>query len=306
MTFENTGFEGSGSGSFTGWDTTGDTTIQSTFQGTSPTAGSYQALITNGCPDTVETLCKNSTTNNPRNDDPSRGDGIFNFSGNDQISADTGTPDLQSFFGLGANDLSIARENSLISGLRTPKEGSGIKQDIQIVISAADVSSGMNAFTLSFNYAYVTNDGNNTVPGLGDQDFAFFTLGLYNSGTDTYTPTLNSGDPIEVLADSGSTLTDPSSDNFVYQDPTYHTTSNQFSYTVSGLAAGTYEYRLGYGVVDVDNTGRTSGLMLDNFQIVQDVPFDFSPGLGLVLVFILIVADRIRVSRKTKSLKDVN
>ncbi|MDJ0745058.1 MAG: hypothetical protein QNJ32_17090 [Xenococcaceae cyanobacterium MO_167.B27] len=62
--------------------------------------------------------------------------------------------------------------------------------------------------------------------------------------------------------------------------------------------------RLGYGVVDVDNTGRSSALLLDNLQITQDVPFEFSPGLGLGIVFTLIVADRVR--RKTISLTRKN
>lgn len=281
VTFENAGFEGTGTGGFDGWSTTGDTSIQSTFQSISPTAGSYQALITNACPETAGTLCQTSTSGEARKDD--FGDaGTFNYSSNDQISADTGTPDLQNFFGLGANDLSIARENGSISGLRTAKEGSGIQQDITITITQADVDSGMNAFTLSFNYAFLSNDGTDSL--FGDQDFAF--LSLYD--------TAGSPDDIIVLADSDQTLSDPTNSNFVYQDTEYHTVNNQFSYTVSGLAADTYTYSLGFGVVDVDNIDRSSALMLDNLQIAQDVPFKFSPGLGLVLVFIGILADRAR------------
>ncbi|MDJ0536921.1 MAG: hypothetical protein QNJ70_31290 [Xenococcaceae cyanobacterium MO_207.B15] len=298
ITFDNSGFEGTGSGGFTSWNTTGDTSVQSTFQTISPTAGSYQALITNSCPATAETLCQGSTSSDGRNDDDPRSVGAFNYSGNDQISADVKNPALQNFFGLSANDFSIAREGGSLSGFRTAKEGSGIYQDITIEISQSDVDSGMNAFQLSFNYAYLTNDGQSTL--FGDQDFAFFTLGLYDSGTDTYTPTLNSGDAIEVLADSGDTLSSPTSDSFIYQDTNSYVPGNEYNYSITGLDAGTYTYRLGYGVVDVDNTGRSSALLLDNLQISQDVPFEFSPGLGLGIVFTLILADRVR--RKTISL----
>ena len=282
VTFENAGFEGSGTGGFDGWNTTGDTSIQSTFQSISPTAGSYQALITNACPETAGTLCQTSTTGEARNDDSFGSAGTFNYSSNDQISADAGTPDLQNFFGLGDNGLSIARENGSISGFRTAKEGSGIKQDITIAITQADVDSGMNAFKLSFNFAFLTNDGTNTL--FGDQDFAF--LSLYD--------TAGSPNNIIVLADSDQTLSDPTNSNFVYDDTTYHTANNQFSYSVSGLAAGTYTYSLGFGVVDVDNIDRSSALMLDNFQISQDVPFKFSPGLGLLIAGGMIGCDLFR------------
>lgn len=291
VTFTDTGFEDSGDGTFTGWLTTGDATIQSTFQGISPTNGAYQALITNGCPTTAESLCNSSTTGDGRNDDIPRSIGTFNYSGNDQVNASFGEAKgdttnreafkLQEFFGLDDNGLSVAREGGINSGVRTPKEGSGIKQNIQITITQADVDNGLNAFNLSFNYAFLSNDGTNSL--LGNQDFAF--LSLYD--------TASSPDDIIVLADSDDTLTSVSSDNFVNQDTTFHTTSNQFSYSVSGLAAGTYNYSLGFGVVDVDNVDRTSALLLDNLQITQDVPFKFSPGLGLSLAFCLIICDRI-------------
>lgn len=313
VTFDNTGFEGSGTGSFDGWNTTGDASIRSTFQSISPTAGSYQGLITNGCSGSAGGLCTDSGTNGARNDDKFGSAGTFNYSDNNQINgsfsdpANDGTDQeafkLQEFFGLGDNGLSVARQGGIASGFRTAKEGSGIQQDITIVISEADVANKMNAFTLSFNYAYLTNDGTNAL--FGDQDFAF--LSLYDKA--------GSPEDIIVLADSDQTLTDPTSNNFVYKDTDFHTANNQFSYTVSGLAAGSYTYSLGFGVVDVDNVNRTSGLMLDNLQITQDVPFEFSPGLGLGLMFTLIVADlarraskadRIRVYRKAKSLKDSN
>lgn len=306
VTFDNTGFEGSGSGSFDGWNTIGDASVQSTFQTISPTAGSHQGLITTGCSDTAGGLCTDSKTNGARNDDDFGSAGTFNYSDNNQVNASFGDPanngtdeeafKLQEFFGLDDNGLSVARENGGVTGFRTAKEGSGIQQDVTIVISEADVANGMNAFNLSFNYAFLTNDETNTL--FGDQDFAF--LSLYEKS-----PTSSPNDII-VLADSDRTLSDPGSGNFVYQDTEFHTANNQFSYSVSGLAAGTYTYSVGFGVVDVDNVGRTSGLMLDNLQITQDVPFDFSPGLGLGLMFTLIVADRIRVSRKAKSLRDSN
>ncbi len=294
VTFGNTGFEGTGTGGFDSWNTIGDTSIQSTFQGISPTQNDYQALITNSCSASAGDLCTDSQTNGARNDDNPRATGTFNYSGNNQINASFSDPanagtnqeafKLQDFFGLDENGLSVAREGGMISGFRTAKEGSGIQQDIQITITQADVDSGMNAFTLSFNYAYLSNDGTNTL--FGDQDFAF--LSLYEKS-----PT-SSPNNIIVLADSDQTLTAPTTDNFVHQNTDFHTASNQFSYTVSGLAANTYTYSLGFGVVDVDNVDRTSALMLDNLQITQDIPFDFSPSIGLLIAGGMITGDLLR------------
>ncbi len=282
VTLTNTGFEDSGdgmnTGGFTGWTTTGDASINSSFQGITPTADNYQALITNSCPTTAETLC--SSSGSPVIDDDPRAAGAFNYSGNDQTNAssqDIEKPtlqefELQSFFGLDNNGLSVPRENGTVTGFRTPKEGSGIKQDITIEISSDDVTKGTNGFTVSFNWAYFTNDGKNDM--FGDQDFAFLSL---------YEPAVTSPDELIVLADSDATLTSPTSDNFVYQDTTYYTANNQFNYSVTGLPAGTYTYTLGFGVVDVDGPDRSSALLLDNL-VVQQVPFEFSPSLGLILM----------------------
>ncbi len=292
VTFDNAGFEGSGTGGFDSWNTIGDASIQSTFQGISPTAGSYQSLITNGCSASAGDVCTDSQTNDARNDDDFGSAGTFNYSDNNQINASFSDPanngtnqeafKLQDFFGLDDNGLNVARENGMVSGFRTAKEGSGIQQDITIVISPDDVASGMNAFKLSFNYAYLSNDGTNSL--FGDQDFAF--LSLYDKA--------GSPNDIIVLADSDDTLSDPTNSNFVHEETQFYTASNQFSYSVSGLAAGTYTYSLGFGVVDVDNVNRTSALMLDNLQITQDVPFEFSPGLGLVLMTGLLGLDQLR------------
>ena len=291
VTFDNTGFEDTGSGGFTGWTTTGDASIQSTFQTISPIAGSYQALITNGCPGTAQTgVCFDS--NNPslaRNDDHPTTAGEFNYSGNDQISASVQKPDLQTFFGLSGNDLSIARENGISSGNRTPKEGSGIKQDITIVISNEDVANGTNGFKLNFNWGFLTNDANNATAG--DQDFAFF----------SFYDTASSPGDIIVLADSdNSTLPTPTADDFAYDNLNNYVANNQYTYSVGGLSAGTYNYSLGFGVVDVDNVDRSSGLLLDNFAITQDVPCEFSPTAGIALVLGLFGCDRLRRRMKMK------
>ena len=297
VTFDNTGFEDSGDGNdtggFTGWTTTGDTSIQSSFQTISPISGSYQALITNGCPGTAQTgECFDS--NNPsvaRNDDNPTTAGEFNYSGNDQISASVQKPDLQTFFGLSGNDLSIARENGISSGNRTPKEGSGIKQDITIVISNEDVANGTNGFKLNFNWGFLTNDANNVTAG--DQDFAFF----------SFYDTASSPGDIIVLADSdNSNLPTPTADDFAYDNLNYYVANNQYDYSVSGLSAGTYTYNLGLGVVDVDNVDRSSALLVDNFN-VQQVPFEFSPTAGIALMLGLFGCDRLRRRMKIKNQK---
>jgi len=66
-------------------------------------------------------------------------------------------------------------------------------------------------------------------------------------------------------------------------DTTYYNTNSVYTESVTGLEEGTYSYRVGFGVVDVDSYDRTSALLVDNFSVEQ-VPFDFSPTLGLLFV----------------------
>lgn len=294
VTFENTDFENN----FDGWTTTGDTSIQTLFDGQLQYVNN-QALINTGCPSTAfaggecfDQQDENRST--PRNDDgitflgtESSGGNQFNFSGNDQVSADgldtTGVfsfDNLQDFLGLDENTLNIARENGSISGTRTPKEGSAIRQTITVD----------NTFTLSFNWHFLTNDANDAT--FGDQDYGF--VSIYEIGSDISTRN------IEVLADAGSDL--------VGSDTSF--TSGTFSggngisdydlYTSVTLPAGTYV--VGLGVVDVDGVNATSGLFVDNFQ-VQEVPFDFSPTAGIALVLGLFGCDRLRRRMKDKDIK---
>jgi hypothetical protein len=113
-------------------------------------------------------------------------------------------------------------------------EGSAILQIIEA--NTGDV--------LSFDYNFLTDE----VPGNSDfNDFAFFTLdNNLISLADTFSPDLFS----------------PSFSSFAEE-----TGYKSFSYTLT--SAGTYT--LGFGVVDVDNTGRgdtavNSGLLVDNVR----------------------------------------
>ena len=70
-----------------------------------------------------------------------------------------------------------------------------------------------------------------------------------------------------------------------------YTVNGTETYTVTGLIPGqTYDYRVGFGVVDVDGLERTSTLLIDD---IEAVPFDFSPTLGLFAVGVLIGCDRL-------------
>jgi hypothetical protein len=270
ITFSNGGFE-SGTSS---WSTIGDVTTNTGIDNVTPISGSNQAIITNAY-----------KIEGGRNDDSGL---TFNQSGTNPVDADTIAnnhtgQDLQTFLGLGINDLSIDRD-PVVSGFpRTSKEGSGIYQDLSFTVTADDVTSGNNSFEISFNWAYLTNDGQ-AGNGLGNQDYSF--ISIFN--------TENSPGEITVLGDSNQSITAPNASNdYNHPTTTYYTAGNTYTQTVTGLAAGDYTYRVGFGVVDVDGYDRSSALLLDNFM-VRDVPFEFSPSLGLWLVGGILGIDRLR------------
>jgi len=269
VTFDNADFEND----FSSWTTIGDTSIQGNFDGQLQ-YDNNQAVIGTGCPNTATGRCFNQQNSSlPRNDDSSSfggsessGDSYFNFSGSPQINADgsgyTGsfsTDLLQDFLGVGQNSLHIPRENGTLGGNRTPKEGSAIRQTITVD----------EDFTLSFNWSFLTNDANDSL--YGDRDYGFVTIYNTNSAADDRT--------IEVLADASSTL-NSSNTSFTLGTSTGGNGQADYSTYSTNLAAGTYV--VGLGVVDVDGDERTSTLLTDEF-LVEQVPFEFSPSLGLIM-----------------------
>ncbi len=249
---ENLSFENQ----YNGWTTVGDTTVQSTFQTIAPQGGTSQALITNACHDCVD-------NGSIRNDDShvNATASTFNYSDTNPITASVEqTNNLQSQLGISDNALSInAKLNgSDIDGVyRTPKEGSAILSDSFTIDEQ---------FRISFDWNYLTNDGAST---LGNQDFSFVTI------TGTETASSNLVELVIPLGDSSSTIPNTTSSNFAE-------TTGYSTYTSNVLAAGTYQ--VGFGVVDIDGVERSSGLLVDNVQFNQEVPFEFSPTAGLVLV----------------------
>jgi hypothetical protein len=278
VTFQNGGFESN----YNNWSQTGDTSIQGTFQAINPINGDYQALITNG--------------HNTRIDDNATSASTFNYSGTSPVSSttDTNADELQNFLGLSTNSLSIPRQSSADnSAFRTPKEGSGILQEFTFNITQADVDSGKNQLRLKFNWSYLTNDSTDSI--LGDQDFAFFTL--YDANSDISTRSIN------VLDDSSGNISYPLGSevtNFQGTNTTYYNTGNQYIYESSSLAAGDYTYKVGFGVVDVDGVDRTSALLVDNINVEQ-IPFEFSPTLGLLIVGALFGGSRLRSRFKSNN-----
>ena len=275
VNFENQDF----SDGFNSWQTLGDTSTPSSFQGIAPQSGSNQALITNSCPSIAFPEGECFDTQNPANyrqDDPDGGnsDRTFNFSDLDQGDANGNNfgqdTNLQTFLGLSSNSLNIEREGGAIPGTRTPKEGSAIKQTIE-------VTDTENPFVLKFDWNYLTNDG--TDPLLGNQDYSFITI---------YPADSEPGDrKITILGDSTGDITtpiDPSQTDFLKVD-------GYMSYESAYLQPG--EYVIGAGVVDVDGTGISSALLVDNF-VVEEVPFDFSATTGLGLVASLFGISRLR------------
>ncbi|MCC0179540.1 hypothetical protein I4641_21505 [Waterburya agarophytonicola K14] len=277
ITFSNSGFESS----LTDWGTIGDVnTIGSDLVQASngdtgfinPLGGINQAIVTTGYQtinriDDVDgsnsTLSFNqSTTTNPVD--------------SDTITANNSVNDFQTQLGLNLYDLSIPRINGDTSTPRTSKEASAIYQDLTFTVTQSEVDAGNNAFEVSFNWAYLTNDG---VSGdLGNQDYSFISIYDVTGGTDS------TAKNIELLGDSNQSIIAPTaSNNYSYGDTTYYDLSNPYTTSVTGLAAGDYTYRVSLGVVDVDNFGRSSALLIDNFSAKQ-VPFDFSPSAGLLVV----------------------
>lgn len=270
ITFSNGGFDSG----ITGWSTIGDVTISTGLDSVTPISNPNQAIITNAY-----------KLEGDRNDDNGY---TFNQSGTNPVDADTISNnhtgnDLQTFLGLGINDLSINR-NPIVSGFpRTSKEGSGIYQDLTFTVTPQDVIDNKNGFKLSFNWAYLTNDGQ-AANSLGNQDYSF--VSLVNTGSST--------NEITVLGDSSQSISNPTANNdYNHSTTTYYSEGNTYTKTVTGLAAGDYTYRVGFGVVDVDGSDRSSALLLDNFQ-AQQVPFEFSPTLGLLIVGGIFGGNRLR------------
>jgi hypothetical protein len=276
VTFQNNGFEDPIVGSQNDWNTIGDVTTTGTIDGIVPTNAAKQAIITTG-------YLKGDYADPIGNRDDDS-DFNFNQSGTNPVSADT-NPDadaLQTHFGFNTDAFSIDRVGG-ISGIgpRTSKEGSGMYQQFNVTLG-----SGETGFSVKFNWAYLTNDGSTTFGG--EQDFAFWSLGRIN-GT-TYTTALNNSNPndeIDVLKSSSGSINAPIGNN------NYGEGFNYISkiYSVSGLTAGTYTYRVGFGVVDVDGLDSTSALMLDNIEVI---PFEFSPSAGIGLVLGLIGVNKLR------------
>ncbi|WP_036487730.1 hypothetical protein [Myxosarcina sp. GI1] len=275
-----------------GWTPIGDSTVTGTIDGIEPINGSSHAITTTGHTTRIDDV--------DSSDPPISLD--FNQSGSDPVNADINPNDsssLQNQTSLSPEALSIDRTASnpdLVGDSRTSKEGSGFYQDFNVTISSQDVTNGNNGFIVSFNTAYLTNDGVNTDPGLGNQDYSYFSL--------LEDPESSTTNEISLLFESDDLIQQPiASDDFVYEDTTYYDSNNpdnQYTETVTDLAEGNYTYRAAFGVVDVDSYDRTSALMVDNFT-VQQVPFEFSPTLGLLIVGGIFGGDRLRRHLKTKS-----
>ena len=296
VTFQNGSFESAiGGGSQNGWNTIGDVTTTGTIDGIDPTNLTKQAIITTGY---VKGNYADPIGN--RNDDSNSSlnqSFTFNQSFTNPVSADTNNPSgdlLQQHFGFNTDAFSIDRNPAIANNPRTSKEGSGMYQDFTVTLD-----SGETGFTVSFDWAYLTNDGSTTVGG--EQDFGFWSIGQVSGST--YTTAFSGTDQIEVLKSSSGSISAPTANNDYVNNTANYTTNGRKSYTVSGLSAGTYTYRVGFGVVDVDSVDRTSALLLDEF-LVEEIPFKFSPSLGLLIVGGMVAGDRILKRMKRQRMKD--
>ncbi|AFZ37588.1 hypothetical protein Sta7437_4111 [Stanieria cyanosphaera PCC 7437] len=264
-----------------GWEGAGNISLQGTYSSVAP-YNANQAVITTACPNTIQTgECLDDDGDTlPRNDDSPTPVGTFNVSGEDQISASLeNTNNLQSILGLSDNAFSIYRK---IGGVtydgtngnpvlrRTPKEGSAIYQDITIGNDGDPID-----FFIKFNWDFLTNDG---AGDLGNKDYGFISI------------TSSSGyEQVFVLEDSTGNI--PTLDS---NDTDFATNTDPYAaYTSSNLTLTPGTYRVGFGVIDVDGVSNSSALLVDNFN-VQQVPFEFSPTLGLFIIGGLFGCGRLR------------
>ena len=274
LTFDNGDLETSDNlSNGTGWEGLGSADIRGTYGGVAPFPNSgsntRQGVVTTGCSSTIQTgECTDSDGDGqPRNDDSPTSAGTYNLLDRDLFSASPEIADLQTDLGLSANSLSIFRT---IDGVtydgtngnpvlrRTPKEGSAIYQDITIT----DDGSSINDFVLSFDWDFATNDGSGD---LGNKDFGFFSISG-NGVEEVFVLEESTGD--RATLNSGDT--DFANNN-----------NNYTSYITEPLSLSPGDYRVGFGVVDADGVSYSSGLMFDNFTSAE-VPFEFSPSVGLI------------------------
>ena len=290
VTLTNQGFENVTGSSPNSWNTIGDATTIGTIDGINPTNAIRQAIITTGYID-------GSYSGIARKDD---GGSNFNVSGTNPVSADTNISTLQNDLGINANAFSIPRNPATLNGVdlnavygeRTSKEGSGLYQDFTV-----NLAEGESGFTVSFDWAYLTNDGLH--PTYGEQDFAFWTLGEVNNGN--FTSAFDNSE-IDVLRSSEGPINNPlptaGSGAYDYSRGYDYGLNARQTFSVEGLAPGEYTYRLGYGVVDVDGLESTSALLLDDIAI-EEVPFEFTPTAGIVLVLGAFGLNKLRKNRQS-------
>ena len=254
-----------------GWTGLGSAAISNDHTGVS-FDNSNQGIVTTACPSSG-TFCGS------RDDDPdSTTANTFNLGGQDQISASPEVSNnLQEQLNLSDNILSIPTnfegsplldsEGQVIN--RVPKEGSAIFQDITITDEPGD--NGDVNTRISFNWDFLTNDGASSL--LGDTDFGFFSI---SDGMGF--------EELIVLESSTGAIPGADGDNYGASVPVGGLYTDSFFSQEFDLAPGTY--RIGFGVVDIENSDRSSALLFDNLS-VQEVPFEFSPttGIGLVLGF---------------------
>ena len=288
----NGSFESPIAGSQNKWNTTGDVTTTGTIDDISPTNLANQAIITTGY---IEGNYAQPVGN--RNDDTSL---TFNQSGTNPVNSDTNIHALQDHLSLSPEALSIPRVGgTLASTPRTSKEGSGMYQEFEVTLD-----TGETGFIVEFDWSYLTNDEPTTLGG--EQDFGFWSLGQINGSTYTSafngTNTGNPNDEIIVLKSSGEPIINPPTVDNDYGRTYDYATNTRYSYSVDGLTAGNYTYRVGFGVVDVDGLDNSSALLIDNFD-VQAVPFEFSPGLGLLLSGAFFGSLHLRKLRKNSAIK---
>ncbi len=280
ITLQNDTFDdpSTGLGTLAGWTTHGDVSTTgnlgygSAGATINPLSGTNQAIITTGHLD--------GTFSDTARDD----DGVFNFnqSGTNPLDADTevDTADLQSSLGFGVNAFSIPRVGGIgLPDERVAKEGSAITQEFSVTLDGTE-----DNFQVSFNWAYATND--DTDPLYGESDYGFWSLGRLDELGNYTTVFDNTDSPdsptneIIVLDSSRGSAVSAIADNIYGQGFDYNSVT--YSVDTSGLTAGTYNYQIGFGVIDVDGFENTSALLLDNIEVV---PFEFSPlpGIGLIL-----------------------
>ncbi|NEP00047.1 MAG: hypothetical protein F6K58_15475 [Symploca sp. SIO2E9] len=241
---KNGGFE---KGSLKNWKTLGDTSIETASFGAGPSEGEFQALLTTfGSSFTAKSsnLTARSSELIPSSEST--------LKASSKSSGAVSDSDLEDFLSLDTGTLDSLNNGNVI-------QGSAIKQKLKV--KAGDV--------VTFDWKFLTNELTFDQNPQTFNDFAFYTIDPPGRRTEPL---------LFELVD-----TDQSSEPFITSQTGLFADETDINPNISGFGTETIffekggNYTIGFGVVDADDIGFDSGLLIDNVQIKRppDLTIEF-------------------------------